>query len=192
MLGEEWLTRPWTGKLLLLGTPPILLNKNMAIKRQKQAVVSKTLVAIGFSDVDLAFKFFYQDEVAKKQTAHQVRSSSAALRDDLPSKKRLNHEIVPTFFFLFESSNYFPLQPAMGRKRKAGGRSSAHGEPADITQEKALLRINTYKDVADSEDEFFDNQDKILLAEGPALKRQRKAQEDGIKNGFSGMCCSNN
>lgn len=80
----------------------------------------------------------------------------------------------------------------MGRKRKAGGRSSAHGEPADISQEKALLRINTYKDVADSEDEFFDNQDKILLAEGPAQKRQRKAQEDGIKNGFSRMCCTNN
>lgn len=74
----------------------------------------------------------------------------------------------------------------MGRKRKAGGRSSTQLEPADITQEKALLRINTYKDVADSEDEFFDNQDKILLAEGPAQKRQRKAQEDGIINGFSG------
>lgn len=93
---------------------------------------------------------------------------------------------------MFESSNYFPLQPAMGRKRKAGGQSSAHGEPADITQEKALLRINTYKDVADTEDEFFDNQDKILLAEGPAQKRQRKAQEDGIINGFSGMCCTHN
>lgn len=80
----------------------------------------------------------------------------------------------------------------MGRKRKAEGRSSAHGKPADITQEKALLRINTYKDVADSEDEFFDNQDKILLAEGSAQKRQRKAQEDGIKNGFYRMCCINN
>lgn len=80
----------------------------------------------------------------------------------------------------------------MGRKRKAGGPSSAHGEPADITQEKALLRINTYKDVADSEDDFFDNQDKILLDEGPAQKRQRKAQEDGIKNCFSRMCCTNN
>lgn len=99
----------------------------------------------------------------------------------------------PTFFpcLKFESTNYFPPQPAMGRKRKAEGRSSAHEEPADITQEKALLRINTYKDVADSEDEFFDNQEKILLDEGPAQKRQRKAQEDGIKNGFSGICCTN-
>lgn len=80
----------------------------------------------------------------------------------------------------------------MGKKRKAGGRSSAYGEPVDVSQEKALLRINTYKDVADSEDEFFDNQDKILLAEGPAQKRQRKAQEDGTKKWFSGMSyCAN-
>lgn len=74
----------------------------------------------------------------------------------------------------------------MAKKRKAGGRSSGHEEPADVTQEKALLRINTYKDVADSEDEFFENQDKILLAEGPAQKRQRKAQEDGMKNNSLG------
>lgn len=74
----------------------------------------------------------------------------------------------------------------MGKKRKAGGRSSVHEEPVDITQEKVLLRVNTYKDVADSEDEFFDNQDKILLAEGPAQKRQRKAQEDGMKNNSLG------
>lgn len=77
----------------------------------------------------------------------------------------------------------------MAKKRKAGGRSSGHEEPADVTQEKALLRINTYKDVADSEDEFFENQDKILLAEGPAQKRQRKAQEDGMKN--SSLGCVN-
>lgn len=74
----------------------------------------------------------------------------------------------------------------MAKKRKAGGRSSGHEEPADVTQEKALLRINTYKDVADSEDEFFENQDKILLAEGPAQKRQRKAQEDSMKNNSLG------
>lgn len=81
----------------------------------------------------------------------------------------------------------------MGRKRQAGGWSSVHGEPAEVTQEKALLRINTYKDVADSEDEFFDNQDKILLAEGPAQKRQRKAQEDGNKKPYSGtFYCANN
>lgn len=81
----------------------------------------------------------------------------------------------------------------MGKKRKAGGRSSGHEERADVTQEKVVIQINTYKDVADSEDEFFDNQDKILLAEGPAQKRQRKAQEDGMKNNLCGMrYCTNN
>lgn len=80
----------------------------------------------------------------------------------------------------------------MGKKRKAGGRSFGHEEPADVTQEKAVMRINTYKDVADSEDEFFDNQDKILLAEGPVQKRQRKAQEDGININLCEMCYRTN
>ena len=90
MIGEELLTRPWTGKLLLLGTPPILLYKKLAIKRQKQAVVSKSLAAIGFSDVELAFKCFYTGRDGDPL-------SSAALRDDLPNRKRLNHR------------HYFPI-----------------------------------------------------------------------------------
>lgn len=41
------------------------------------------------------------------------------------------------------------------------------------------MRINTFEDVADSEDEFHMNRDKILLDEGPAAKRMRKYQEEG-------------
>ena len=56
LIGEEKrLTRPWTGKLLLLKTTPILLNKMIAVKRQKQADVSKRLVAMDFSAADQAF-----------------------------------------------------------------------------------------------------------------------------------------
>ncbi|CAN9407382.1 unnamed protein product [Alternaria alternata] len=40
------------------------------------------------------------------------------------------------------------------------------------------MRINTFEDVADSEDEFHMNRDKILLDEGPAAKRMRKYQEE--------------
>ena len=65
MIGEEWLTRPLTGKLLLLGTPPILVYKKMAIKRQKQTVVSKSLVAIAPSEIQPLIA----DEGANKQTA---------------------------------------------------------------------------------------------------------------------------
>ena len=41
------------------------------------------------------------------------------------------------------------------------------------------MAVNSYEDVADSEDEFHINRDKILLDEGPAAKRLRKYQEEG-------------
>ena len=42
-----------------------------------------------------------------------------------------------------------------------------------------LMRITTFEDVADSEDEFYLNRDKILLDEGPEAKRARKWREKG-------------
>ena len=68
----------------------------------------------------------------------------------------------------------------MGRKRKASGRPFGRNEPRDLDNADSKLRINTYEDVADSEDEFHINRDKILLEEGPAQKRQRKIQEEGM------------
>ncbi|CAI6245796.1 unnamed protein product [Periconia digitata] len=65
----------------------------------------------------------------------------------------------------------------MGKKRKAGGR---HGQPAAVSEgaeDDAKLAINTYEDVADSEDDFHINRDKVLLDEGPAAKRLRKWKE---------------
>lgn len=82
----------------------------------------------------------------------------------------------------------------MGKKRKAGGRPFGHDESRREREEDGKLRINTYEDVADSEDEFHINRDKILLEEGRAQKRQRKAQEEsndhliGIGNLW---CCAN-
>lgn len=67
----------------------------------------------------------------------------------------------------------------MGKKRKAGGRPFGHERSNHIPEGDSKLRINTYEDVANSEDEFFINQDKILLEEGPAQKKQRKTQEEG-------------
>lgn len=68
----------------------------------------------------------------------------------------------------------------MGKKRKAGGQPFGHGEPAESFSNESKLRINTYEDVADSEDEFHINRDKILLDQGPARKRQRKIQAEGL------------
>ena len=67
----------------------------------------------------------------------------------------------------------------MAKKRKAGS-SNQYQSDSRKTEDNAKLRIKTYRDVADSEDEFHINRDKILLEEGPTQKRRRKLQEDGI------------
>ena len=66
----------------------------------------------------------------------------------------------------------------MARKRK-GRSSTARTEDSDPQSQSAKLLINSYEDVADSEDEFHINQDKVLLDEGPARKRQRQLEEEG-------------
>lgn len=66
----------------------------------------------------------------------------------------------------------------MGKKRKASGRPFGRDELRELNDADSKLRINTYEDVADSEDEFHIGRDKILLDEGPAQKRQKKIQEE--------------
>ena len=67
----------------------------------------------------------------------------------------------------------------MGKKRKASGQPFVRNESQISNHSESKLRTNTYEDVADSEDEFHINRDKILLEEGPAQKRQSKIQEEG-------------
>ncbi|MCJ1435026.1 hypothetical protein MMC27_004396 [Xylographa pallens] len=66
----------------------------------------------------------------------------------------------------------------MGKKRKAGGKFSGDALHKDVDISEAKMRISTYEDVADSEDEFHINRDKILLEEGPAQKKRRRYQEE--------------
>jgi hypothetical protein len=70
--------------------------------------------------------------------------------------------------------NNTPNVQIMAKKRKAGS-----GAPKARKEEDSKLAISTYEDVADSEDEFHMNRDKVLLDEGPAAKRLRKWQEEG-------------
>ncbi|KAK3720385.1 something about silencing protein 10 [Vermiconidia calcicola] len=65
----------------------------------------------------------------------------------------------------------------MAKKRKTpSGRSEASSGPnLDIGASKK--RIRDYQDVADSDDEFHINRDRVLLDEGPDAKRRRKWQE---------------
>lgn len=66
----------------------------------------------------------------------------------------------------------------MAKKRKAGGR--AYGDSKASKNDDSNLAINSWEDVADSEDEFLMNREKVLLDEGPAAKRLRKYQEEGV------------
>ena len=69
----------------------------------------------------------------------------------------------------------------MGKKRKVLESSLGHktnalvGENADTK-----LLINNYEDVANSEDDFLINRDKILLHEEPEAKRLKRLQEQGM------------
>lgn len=68
----------------------------------------------------------------------------------------------------------------MGKKRKASGQHSAAPTVKSLDAADGKLGpVRTYEDIADSEDEFHMNRDKILLDEGPEAKRQRKWQEQG-------------
>lgn len=64
----------------------------------------------------------------------------------------------------------------MGKKRKGAGRP--YGSGNNTNDESGKLALNSWEDVADSEDEFHLNRDKILLDEGPDAKRRRKQEEE--------------
>ncbi|KAI9676990.1 MAG: hypothetical protein M1817_006829 [Caeruleum heppii] len=68
----------------------------------------------------------------------------------------------------------------MAKKRKASAQPYGKArEDADEDRRSTKLGpITTYEDVADSEDEFHINRDKVLLEDGPAEKRRRKYQEE--------------
>ncbi|KAF8858586.1 hypothetical protein BDZ45DRAFT_673862 [Acephala macrosclerotiorum] len=67
----------------------------------------------------------------------------------------------------------------MAKKRKASARS-APAEASDGWESKGgrMGPITTFEDVADSEDEFNINRDKVMLDEAPDAKRRRKWQEE--------------
>jgi U3 small nucleolar RNA-associated protein 3 len=70
----------------------------------------------------------------------------------------------------------------MAKKRKATGSRTAAGEEKGWGQSKGgkIGPITTYEDVADSEDEFHINRDKMMLDAGPDAKRRKKWQEQGM------------
>ncbi len=67
----------------------------------------------------------------------------------------------------------------MGKKRKVLDREPKGPKPVDAKDGK-LGPIHSYEDVADSEDEFHINRDKVLLDDGPDAKRRRQWEEQGM------------
>jgi len=66
----------------------------------------------------------------------------------------------------------------MGKKRKSR-RPEAPTGPREVDPEEARLGpITSYKDVADSEDEYWMNADEIDLEDSPESKRQKRHRED--------------
>lgn len=69
----------------------------------------------------------------------------------------------------------------MAKKRKAQSKFTATEDRKGFEERGGKLGpITTFEDVADSEDEFHIQRDKIMLDEGPDAKRRRKWAEEGI------------
>lgn len=68
----------------------------------------------------------------------------------------------------------------MGKKRKVSSRSNAADENGGFDPKGGKMKpITTYEDIADSEEEFLMQRDKVMLDDGPDAKRRRKHAEEG-------------
>ena len=65
----------------------------------------------------------------------------------------------------------------MAKKRKGSARQAEDAKGPNLDVGESRKRIRDFEDVADSDDEFHLNQDRILLDEQPEAKRRRKWQE---------------
>ena len=63
----------------------------------------------------------------------------------------------------------------MGKKRQAPGSA----QKSQSLQKSSKLSLNTWEDVADEQDEFLLNREKILLDEGSAAKKRKRDREEG-------------
>ena len=69
----------------------------------------------------------------------------------------------------------------MAKKRKSSSRHPDVSDGPDMNVGESRKRIRDYEDVADSDDEFHINRDKVLLDEEPEAKRRRKWQEQELR-----------
>jgi len=74
------------------------------------------------------------------------------------------------------------ITTTMAKKRKTSTGTAVANEEKGWGSSKGgkMAPITTYEDVADSEDEFHINRDKVMLDDGPDAKRRKKWQEEGM------------
>ncbi|KAL6860899.1 Sas10 C-terminal domain-containing protein [Trichoderma novae-zelandiae] len=63
----------------------------------------------------------------------------------------------------------------MAKKRSRAAEASG---PKELDPADARLKVTSYEDLANSEDEFFINRDTIMLDDEPNMKRRRKGEEE--------------
>jgi uncharacterized protein YjcR len=83
--------------------------------------------------------------------------------------------------FSSRTNKFLPITTTtMAKKRKASARPYGQSEAREIRDADAKIKpIQSFKDVADSEDEFHINRDKILLEDTAEQKRKRRWREEG-------------
>ncbi|KAI9883836.1 MAG: hypothetical protein M1823_004390 [Watsoniomyces obsoletus] len=70
----------------------------------------------------------------------------------------------------------------MSKKRRRGGQAPVSSGPGELKKSESKLKaITTYGDVADSEDEFFINQDKILLDGARSARSKQQYGDDMLE-----------
>lgn len=69
----------------------------------------------------------------------------------------------------------------MAKRKRAGAQAQSQQRRSSFDEnQKVKLNINTYEDVAGSDDEFHLNREKILLEDGPDAKRRRRLEGQGM------------
>jgi len=69
-------------------------------------------------------------------------------------------------------------------KRKRGNVPTRAQVEGFEDKSASRLAVKNFEDVADSEDEFFINKDKILLEDDPDAKRRRQLRPIGVSPGI--------
>lgn len=94
----------------------------------------------------------------------------------MPSRKFIDFfaKLAPIFFPGSYSDHFSQhiVITTMTKKRKAS-RASGPSGPKDVDPADARLAIRTYEDIADDQEQYFLDKDKILLEDEPRSKRPR-------------------